>query len=281
MTRSTSAEERNHDGRGDNGRGDEERTAAAQGGGVRSARRALEILSLLHESRPVLTTKTVVEETGLPRTTVLRLLETLEESGLLWATGNNRYVAGPSLLRWNRLASRAWQLPANTRELMAEVARETGETVSIYVRYDMHRVCIASAEGTPAHRHVAKVGSEQPLWAGAPAKVLLVDAPDHILARVAAKSPRGPEHLATLERWRTEAAADGFSVSHGEREDGLSVVAVPIRSRTGRVLATVSLAGPTPRFSEERVLGFRDALGRIAAHMQDTGFEHGPVPEQA
>jgi DNA-binding IclR family transcriptional regulator len=244
--------------------------------GVRAARRALEILGLLSESRPTLTLRQVLEETELPRTTALRLLETLQQSGLLWATASHTYVAGPALLRWSKLATQGWQLPPGTRETMRQVADRTRETISLYVRYDVQRVCIAAEEGTHALRHVARVGSEQPLYAGAPAKILLAAAPPGLLVRVAALSPHGAAHLATLVRWCDEVRRDGWAVSHGEREDGLSVVAVPVLGRGGQTLACVSCAGPTPRFTAERVAVFREQLLGLAAQMQAASFEDLP-----
>ena len=253
------------------------RVSAGDGaGGVRSARRALEIVSLLDESHPVLTTREVVERTELPRTTVLRLLDTLEQTGLLWAIASNHYVAGPSLLRWATLAQRAWQLPARTREAMCKLAEDTGETASIYVRQDVHRICIAAAEGNQALRHVARVGSQQPLWAGAPARILLIGAPATLLKRVAALSPAGPAQLATLTRTRDDAARDGFAVTHSDREDGLSVVAVPVYTPAGAVIASVSLAGPSPRFRDERIPGFCEGLRTVATLVQEARFENGP-----
>ena len=254
---------------------DGESTAVATSG-VRAARRALEILSLLNANRPTLTLKLVVEESGLPRTTVLRLLETLQQSGLLWAVGPHTYVAGPSLLRWSALAAHGWQLPPGTQQTMRQLADHTGETVSVYVRYDVQRVCIAAEEGTQALRHVAKVGSEQPLWAGAPAKILLAGAPPSLLVRVAALSPKGAAHVATLENWCEDVRRDGWAVSHDEREDGLSAVAVPVTDSQGRTLAAVSIAGPTPRFAPERVETYRDQLMGLAGQMRDGGFENLP-----
>jgi DNA-binding IclR family transcriptional regulator len=249
---------------------------------VRAARRALDILSLLSKTRPTLTLKEVVEDTGLPRTTALRLLETLQHAGLLWGTGRHNYVAGPTLLRWSELGTRGWQLPPGARDAMRAVADRTGETVSVYVRYDVHRVCIAAEEGTHALRHVAKVGTEQPLWAGAPAKILLAAAPGSLLVRVAASSPRGAEHLATLEDWCAEVRRQGWAVSHGEREDGLSVVAVPVLDRTGHTLASLSVAGPTSRFSDERVAAYRVQILEVAEQMRQASFADTPglVSEQ-
>ena len=87
--------------------------SAAEGNeaqGVRSIRRALDILSLLTEERPAISIRDIVEATGLAKTTVIRLVQTLERSGLLWATANG-YMAGPGLWRWAYLARQSWELP--------------------------------------------------------------------------------------------------------------------------------------------------------------------------
>lgn len=253
-----------------------EQDAAVPASGVRAARRALEVLSLLTAARPTLTLKRVLEETGLPRTTALRLLETLQLSGLVWPTGPHTYIAGPTLLRWSALASHGWQLPPGTRETMRQVADRTGETLSVYVRYDVQRVCIAAEQGTQALRHVARVGSDQPLWAGAPAMVLLSAAPPSVLVRVAALSPRGAALLPDLEKWSEQVRRDGWAVTHGAREDGLSVVAAPVTDREDRTLASISIAGPTPRFTDARVASYRDQLLGLAAQMRDASFEDTP-----
>ena len=66
------------------GGGDSEQVAeTAEAQGVRSVQRALDILSLLTEDRPSVTIRDIVEATGLAKTTVIRLVQTLEQSGLL------------------------------------------------------------------------------------------------------------------------------------------------------------------------------------------------------
>ena len=49
--------------------------------GVRSVQRALDILSLLTVDRPTVSIRDIVESTGLAKTTVIRLVATLEQSG--------------------------------------------------------------------------------------------------------------------------------------------------------------------------------------------------------
>jgi DNA-binding IclR family transcriptional regulator len=246
---------------------------AAGSAGVRSVQRALDILSLLTEERATVSIRDIVEATGLAKTTVIRLVSTLERSGLLWATSSG-FTAGPGLWRWAHLARQSWALPPETQRAMADLAARQGETVNVYVVRDIYRVCVAQQESQRALRHVVRIGDELPLWAGASAKVLLRDAPATLLARVARSSPYGQGHLTRLRDWIDDAAAHGYAVSHGEREQGLSAVAAPVFGRSGSVVAALTLSGPTVRFTDERVEAFTADLVQIAKHMSDRGFDH-------
>ena len=240
---------------------------------MRSVQRALDILSLLTDDRPAVSIREIVESTGLAKTTVLRLVSTLEQSGLLWATAAG-YMAGPGLWRWAHLAQRSWELPPETQRSMRELAARHRETVNVYVARDIYRVCIAQQESPQPLRHVVHVGDELPMWAGASAKVLLRDAGPTLLDRIARGSPYGPRHVKRLQEWIDEAASQGYAVSHGEREDGLSAVAAPILGRSGTVVAALGLSGPTVRFTDSRVAEFAADLKRVAQHMSERGFDH-------
>lgn len=241
--------------------------------GVRSVQRALDILSLLTEDRPSVTVRDIVEATGLAKTTVIRLVQTLEQSGLLWATPSG-YMAGPGLWRWAHLARRSWELPPETQRMMRDLAARQRETVNVYVARDIYRVCIAQQESPQALRHVVHVGDELPMWGGASAKVLLRNASPALLARVARSSPYGEAHVRRLQEWIDEATAQGYAVSHGEREDGLTAVAVPILGRSGLVVAALSLSGPSMRFPDERIAAFVADLTQVAQRMSERGFDH-------
>lgn len=241
--------------------------------GVRSVQRALDILSLLTNDRPTVSIREIVEATGLAKTTVLRLVSTLEQSGLLWATEGG-YMAGPGLWRWAHLAKRSWELPPETQRLMRELAVRHRETVNMYVARDIYRVCIAQQESPEPLRHVVHVGDELPMWAGATSKVLLRDASPSLLERIARSSPYGPGHVRRLQEWIDDAAVRGYAISHGERVDGLSAVAAPIIGRSGKVVAAIGLSGPTVRFTEERVAEFAVDVKRVARQLSEWGFDH-------
>jgi DNA-binding IclR family transcriptional regulator len=247
--------------------------APPDSGGVRSIQRALDILSLLTEDRPLIAVRDIVAATGLAKTTVIRIVQTLEQSGLLWATSSG-YMAGPGLWRWAHLARRSWELPPETQRMMRELAARQRETVNVYVVRDIVRVCIAQQESPQPLRHVVQVGDELPLWGGASSKVLLRNASAELLERIAKSSPDGPGRAGQLREWADTAAAQGFAVSHGERDEGLSAVAVPIVGRSGTVVASLSLSGPTVRFTDDRVADFIKDLQAAAAQITERGFEH-------
>ncbi|MET7541991.1 IclR family transcriptional regulator [Streptomyces sp. NPDC005507] len=241
--------------------------------GVRSVRRALDILSLLTEDQPTVPLRDMVDATGLPKTTVVRLVQTLEQYGLLWATPGG-YTAGPGLWRWAHLAHTSWELPADTQKLLRELADRRGETANLMIRRDIHRVCVAQQESSQPLRHVVRVGDELPLWAGASSKVLLIGATDGLLQRVAAASPHGVAHTQQLRLWADEAAENGFAASQGERDVGLTAVAVPIRTQSGVVVASLSLSGPSARIPATAIEPFAQDLLEVAARIASQGFSH-------
>ena len=242
-------------------------------GGVRSVQRAMDIMSLLTEQRPTVTLREIVEATELPKTTVLRIVQTLEHCGLLSATSKG-YVAGPELWRWAHLTVYNWAPSEETQALMRELVVRQRETVNIYVVRGAARICVAQEESPMPLRHVVRVGDELPLWAGASSKVLLRDAPAGLLEEIVQTAPSGHGDVQVLRDNIDRAAREGYAVSHGERELGLSAVAVPVIGPDGGVVASLSYSGPTSRFPDDRIDDLLADLKRAAGRLSDRGFDH-------
>ncbi len=246
-------------------------SAASDDGSVRSVLRALDLLGLFTEERLSWNVRELAEVSGLAKTTVLRLVTTLQRRDLLWSEPDGRITAGPGLLRWSALARTAWQVPEAARGTMRDLAGTTGETVNLYVRADCSRICVEQQDGTGTVRHVVRVGDELPLWAGAASKVLLSGADDEVLAAVLEHAP-DRRTAAELRAEITAAERAGCAVSHGEREVGASGVAAPVVDAHGRVLAALAVGGPTPRFTQRAVAEFSDAVRSAAAQVSRIGF---------
>jgi len=240
--------------------------------GVRSVQRALAVLAVFDEKHTNLSAVDLARAVGLPKTTTVRLVKTLEHAGLLWSRADGRITIGVGLLRWARLAQSVWQLPEPARDIMRELSLSCSETVNLYVRQGLARVCIAQHEGTQTVRNVVRLGDDLPLWCGAAARVLLSDADPHLLAAVSRRSPYGPDFATTLSERVRATAQTGWAESHGEREAGASGIAAPILTAGGRnhrphVRAALALGGPTSRFTPERVARFVPDLVAAAARI--------------
>jgi DNA-binding IclR family transcriptional regulator len=245
-------------------------TAPPGEGGVRSIHRALDVLDLFDALHPTRALRDVVAETGLPKTTAVRLLATLEGRGLVARVGESTYTCGPSLLRWVRLADRLWQVAPETRGTMRALVDRCGETVNLYVRQGTERVSIAQEEGSATVRSVVPVGVPMPLGRGATAKILLSGAPDEVLDALSAADP--DLDAGALGRPVAAVRETGYAVSHGERELGASAVAAPVVNAEGRVLAALSVSGPTSRFTADRVPGYVEAVVGAAATIGRDGL---------
>ncbi|WP_285748373.1 IclR family transcriptional regulator [Lentzea sp. NBRC 105346] len=232
---------------------------------VRSVTRALDLLGHFTERRMVWPVSELARASGLPKTTVVRLVATLAATGMLWERPDGQVTVGAGLLRWARLARAAWELPEAVRSAMAALALTCGETVNLYVRQGTARVCIAQAEGPQSLRHVVHTGDEMPLWVGAASKILLVGAPAEVLDAMVERAGEQLRSDVAL------AAREGFSVSYGERESGASGAAVPIVV-SGAVVAALALGGPTTRFTEEKIPMFRAALTETATTISVLGL---------
>lgn len=243
---------------------------------VRSVTRALDIMAMFTDgANRVRSIGEIVEATGLAKTTVIRLLATLENYGLLSATTRG-YVPGPGLWRWGFTIHQAWELPDRARHAMRDLVAANEETVNLYIRRADTRICVAQEESPLPLRHVVRIGDQLPLSRGASSKALLssTDA-DTIRALVTGPGPESDD--VALEQFITEVhqcARDGFAQSHGEREAGLSAVAVPIKSASGTVTAALSFSGPTARFPQERVPDLAARLTKAASTFASLGFDH-------
>lgn len=236
---------------------------------VRSVARTFDLLSLFDHRRPYLPLREIVERSALPKTTVVRLLTNLEARALVSVRADGTYTLGAGMLRWVRMSASLWEVNEQTREQMRRLVDELGETVNVYVRQDETRMSIAQEEGVHTVRNVIDVGSPMPLWAGATAKVLLTAAPSLIDGL-----PRLHPGL-DVERLRVEVDAvrdTGYAVSHGEREMGATAVSAPIVNAQGRLLAALTISGPTTRFDDERLTRVVRRVVETAREISQTGL---------
>jgi IclR family KDG regulon transcriptional repressor len=240
------------------------------------------ILDLVADSPRAATLTSIAQRLGQPRSSVHRLLSELVQLGLLYRVGTTTYAPGPRLLRWGQAANQVAHMVSVAQPVMSKLRDAVGESVHLYVRQRDKRVCVAAVEGSFELRHFTEVGKPLPLSVGASGKLLLAHADRSIreqeLRRAAAEpvSPRAPD-VDELRAQLTEILATDWTMSFGEREEGLAAAAAPIRDDFGKVVAALSVSGPTARLTAER---FEELRPRIAAAAEEIGraFSSGGPP---
>jgi len=208
----------------------------------------------------------------MPKSSTHRLLNELAALGIVRKTEDGRYSLGPRLLYWGEAAAETFDLRAVAEPVMRRLRDAIGESVHLYIREHDTRICIAAVEGRHELRPFIQLGRPLPLRAGAAGKVLLAFADDEIqraeLRRArgdgsALPNAPGPQLADQLERIRSV----GWATSLGEREDGVAAVAAPVADSRGRIVAALSISGPTTRLDAARLETMSDPLRQSAGEV--------------
>lgn len=218
---------------------------------VRAVDRALDIL-LCFTVKTDWAMSEIAEHVGLHKSTVHRMLATLEDKG---------FIARDAATDRYHLGLKVWELSANLSRSddqatiwlpeMVRLRDRLGETVSIYVRDGTERIRIQAVQSNHPVRRVAPVGVRLPLYAGASSKVLIAYSDhatqDSIMRARTWMTAVDTEHY----REQMRAVADqGYATSFEERELGVAALSAPIFNREGKLAAALSVSGPSSRLTE-------------------------------
>lgn len=218
---------------------------------------AINLLSILKDHPDGLTLARITEIAGIVKNKTFRLLHTLEKRELVCRDQNGLYFLGSGLID---LA-----LHAQTRTLLSEVSRpvmdrlvvETGESIFLGVISGSDALCIAARESHQSVRLFAQVGRRAPLHSGGVPKALFAFLPDAeraaLIQNFAASPFDVPINPTALEERLAQIRRDGYAIVVDELDQGAMSVAAPIFNQLGQVTAAMSIAGPSSRFSADRV----------------------------
>ncbi|WP_201006878.1 IclR family transcriptional regulator [Paenibacillus glycanilyticus] len=235
---------------------------------VRAVERALDILLCFTEGSDLAMSE-IAEKVGLHKSTVHRMLATLEDRGFV--------ERDPSSERYH-LGMRMWELSAHLSSSddqsviwqpeMERLRDRLGETVSIYVRDGSERVRIQAVQSNQPVRRVAPVGARLPLYAGASSKVLIAYSDRFVQEQIFGD----PAWLLAIDldqykQQLEEIAQQGYATSFEEREPGVAALAAPIFNRHGQVAAALSVSGPSSRLTMDTMREYSPVLIEFAKRM--------------
>ncbi|MHA1522859.1 MAG: IclR family transcriptional regulator [Alphaproteobacteria bacterium] len=215
---------------------------------VEAVERALSILEAFSADRPALTLSEIAEETGLYKSTILRLAASLERYGYLRRGDDLRFRLGPGLWRLGTLYRKNFDLGEVIRPALRNLVRATGETGSFYVLEQDERLCLYRENSPNPMRHHLDEGARLSLKYGAAG---------HILE---AYGLGDGDALSGLE-------PDGASISLGERNPGVAAMAVAVFDRRNHLHGALAISGPRDRLDEPTRLAAIGLLKQEAASL--------------
>jgi DNA-binding IclR family transcriptional regulator len=210
--------------------------------------RALTLLSELATGAKTL--DQLAEQIEVHKSTVLRLLRTLESHHFVRREGTRYYRLGSALFDLANQALEDRDVRRSSQSALAELNARTGHTVHLATYEDGEVVYVDKYEGRHSVRMYSRVGKRAPVHCTAVGKVLvaamaparrteIAEAIDYVV--LTGNTITNPaDFVAELEK----VAERGYAVDNAEHEDFIHCIAAPIRGPNGEVLAAASMSIP-------------------------------------
>ena len=236
------------------------------GSSAKSLNKAIDILVALGQVPDGMSLPDVALMIGQPKSTIHRLLTTLEGRRFVryetdtrqWKIGVEAFVTGSAFLRNRDIVTFA-------RPVMQGLVNDSGETASLYVEDEGEIVCMSQVECRQTMRVIARPGGRAKMHASGSGKAMLafcpVDRLDQVIERhgLTAATDKTIKTPQALRHDLQQVREAGFAVDDEENALGIRCVAAPVFDEAGEVAAALSISGPSSRIIDSRIpaLGHR------------------------
>ncbi|MGE0314099.1 MAG: IclR family transcriptional regulator [Lautropia sp.] len=255
---------------------------------VPALERGLRVLSEFSRDNPTLTAPELARRFDLPRSTVFRLLATLESLGFIERTeGGRAYKLGLAVLRLGFEYLASLELTDLGRPLLERLSTDLRVPCNLVVRDGRSIVYVAKVAPPARLTGSVTVGTRLPAHATVFGRVLLADLtlpalralyPEPQLEAFTAQTPRTAKALFDLIK---DDRARGYVAGEGFFESNISTVAAPVRDDSGKVIAALGVTIAASRIDRTSraatIAGVREAAHALSAllnHAPDEGLRN-------
>lgn len=220
--------------------------------------KALVILETLNGGAQGKALAEIAGETGLPKTTVHRLLTIMQHRGFVDRTEGSGYIVGRKVISLGLAAAERDSLVTAAKPVLTILVEQTQETVQLGVLQDMQLLYVDRKEPADAAIRLARMPALlAELHTSAMGKAILAFSPEEMVERfLALPLARYTEHTITdpdkLREDLAEIRSTGLARVGQERYSGVVAIGVPILDAHGVAFAAVSVAGPAHRMDEDK-----------------------------
>ena len=227
---------------------------------IRAVERALDVLMCFTSQTPELTMTQISELVGLNKSTVHRLLATLEGKRFVERNPETGvYKLGIRLVQMAFLTMEHNDLRRLAAPFLHSLCDQYHENVNLSVLDDTDVVYVDVIESSQRVKLAASSGQRLPAFCTASGKAILAFVPEENVKRILERGVSRYTQNTILSQKAffeniQEARERGFALSEQEFEEGINAIAAPIFNSKSKPIASVSIAGPAYRLTRERML---------------------------
>jgi DNA-binding IclR family transcriptional regulator len=219
---------------------------SAAPGGAAAVDRALTLLAAFKSGDTALGLAELAARTQLYKSTVLRLLASLEHARLVQRLEDGRYGLGSEVARLHSIYAASFSLDKVVLPALRELVAATGESAAYHVRQGEARLCLYRVDSPHPVRDHIKAGDLLPMDRGTGARVLMAFDADP-------KKARGPKDKNLYARIR----AEGFYSATGDRLAEVAGISAPVFRADSQgqptLAAALTLTMPTSRYHNKYI----------------------------
>lgn len=244
------------------------------GGGattIAALARGLQILALFDKAHPEWSLNDLVEQTRLHKSTVYRLVRTLEDHRFLGLDRDTGfYHLGLAAYRVAFLADAHAELVQMARPHLQALAEATGETATIAVEREDSAVVLDRILTSNPFKPVFHVGQIHGLFGNSHGKIFLAfknagERERFFEHPIPALTPNAVVDRELYERELDRIAAEGAAYDLEEESLGFCGVSAPVWGPGGVLVASMSVVAPRERFGYAEQRRYADAVKAEAA----------------
>lgn len=245
---------------------------------VQSLARGLGVIRAFSDARPKQTVTSIAQHCELSRPAARRFLLTLQDLGYVTGDGT-QYWLTPQVLELGRSYLSSLSLPDLAQPHLTELSTAINESSAMTVLDGNDIIYVARVQVRRIASMTIVVGTRYSAAATSMGRVLLAGLPDaerEEYVRTMELPHYSSGSVGTREEFGAELArvrAQGFCVIDHKFDYGLRSVAAPVRNRSGRTIAAVSVSAPTAVFPPERFDG--ELLPRVIATAEQISVDVG------
>lgn len=224
-------------------------------GGAAAVDRALTLLTAFGKGDTALSLSALAERTQLYKSTVLRLLASLEHAGLVQRLDSGNYALGREVARLNAVYAASFSLDQVVLPVLRALVAITRESAAYHVVQSTARLCLYRVDSPQPIRDHIKAGDVLPMNRGTGGRVL-----------TAFGNLPASAHSARDRKLYARIRAQGYFSAIGDRLAGVAGISAPVFKPDASLAAALTLTMPTGRYDErhvQRVLAAARKLGEM------------------